>query len=122
MPSLTLLMIPVEIPTNIPLGDFVISLGKPDSLTILAIASTLIGSGHSAKVDTLMIVVAYQDMGLMIYDFINCPARVDDLWNSRGTIVYGDVEMIYAGRIYRYDHYAFPQWFFTDVPDAGCID
>lgn len=112
----------IEIPTNIPLGDFVLSLGKPDSLTVLAITSNLIGIGHSTKVGTFMVVAIYNDMGLMIYNFTDCPARMDDLWNSWGTIAYGDVEMSYDGRVYHYDPYALPQWFFVNAPDAGCMD
>jgi hypothetical protein len=109
----------IEISTIIPLGDFVLSLGQPDSLIILAIKSNSIAGG-SAQVEKIMPVVVYRDLGLMIYNFVDCPARMDDLWNSWGTIVYGDVEMTYAGQVYRFDHYTLPRWLFVNAPDAGC--
>ncbi len=103
----------IEISTVIPLGDFVLSLGQPDSFMILTIAS-------NTKVVKIMPIVVYRDSGLMIYNFVDCPARMDHLWNNWGTIVYGDVELNYEGEVYQFDHYTLPYWLFVDASDAGC--
>lgn len=110
----------IEISTVVPMGDFVLTLGKPDGLMILAIRSNSIAGG-SAQVEKMMPVLVYRDLGLMIYNFIDCPARMDDFWNSWGMVVYGDAELAYPGQVYRFEKFVFPDWFFVNAPDVGCM-